>query len=74
MDKDILDKVRYSTDQLQEIEEGQSKGLEKEISKGLEGKLEYSQKIWLKDTGLGTFCNYGTSFIFIEILYCFGVI
>lgn len=27
MDKDILDKVRYSTDQLQEIEEGQSKGL-----------------------------------------------
>ena len=51
MDKDILDKVRYSTDQLQEIEEGQSKGLEKEISKGLEGKLEYSQKIWLKDTG-----------------------
>ena len=47
MDKDILDKVRYSTDQLQEIEEG----LEKEISKGLEGKLEYSQKIWLKDTG-----------------------
>lgn len=50
-DKDILDKVRYSTDQLQEIEEGQSKGLEKEISKGLEGKLEYSQKIWLKDTG-----------------------
>ncbi|WP_307006430.1 hypothetical protein [Agathobacter rectalis] len=51
MDKDILDKVRYSTDQLQEIEEGQSKGLEKEIRKGLEGKLEYSQKIWLKDTG-----------------------
>ena len=51
MDKDILDKVRYSTDQLQEIEEGQSKGLEKEISKGLEGTLEYSQKIWLKDTG-----------------------
>ena len=51
MDKDILDKVRYSTDQLQEIEEDQSKGLEKEISKGLEGKLEYSQKIWLKDTG-----------------------
>lgn len=74
MDKDILDKVRYSTDQLQEIEEGQSKWLEKEISKGLEGKLEYSQKIWLKDTGRGTFCNYGTSFIFIEILYCFGVI
>ena len=26
MDKDILDKVRYSTDLLQEIEEGQSKG------------------------------------------------
>lgn len=51
MDKDILDKVRYSTDQLQKIEEGQSKGLEKEIRKGLEGKLEYSQKIWLKDTG-----------------------
>ena len=46
MDKDILDKVRYSTDQLQEIEEGQSKGLEKEISKGLvRGKtLKYSQK------------------------------
>ena len=37
-------------------------------------KIEYSQKIWLKDTGRGTFCNYGTSFIFIEILYCFGVI
>ena len=44
MDKDILDKVRYSTDQLQEIEEGQSKGLEKEISKGLEGKLNINKK------------------------------
>lgn len=44
MDKDILDKVRYSTDQLQEIEEGQSKGLEKEISKGLEGNLNIHKK------------------------------
>ena len=33
MDKDILDKVRYSTDQLQEIEEGQSKGWRKKSVK-----------------------------------------
>lgn len=28
MDKEILDKARYSTDQLQEIEEGKSKRLD----------------------------------------------
>lgn len=56
MDKELLDQSQYSTDQLQEIEEGQEKGLDvsyyqnpeflaiqmREIRLGLESKVDVS--------------------------------
>ena len=56
MDKEILEQSQYSTDQLQEIEEGQEKGLDvsyyrnpeflaiqmREIRLGLEAKVDVS--------------------------------
>ncbi len=55
MEKEILDKTQYSTDQLQEMEEGQAKGLDvscyrnpeflaiqmREIRKGLMGGIQW---------------------------------